>query len=96
VAAPPPLRSDEVLRVLKTLAPVTADRSVVLVGGQAVFYWASILGVVDDAATDELLASKDIDFEVDESVLSAVVGSLREGDATGAGYHLTHADAASD
>ena len=63
MAAPPPLRSDEVVRVLQRLAPVTADRSVILVGGQAVFYWSRILGLVGDQATEDLLVSKDIDFE---------------------------------
>ena len=63
MAAPPPLRWGEVLRVLQTLRPVTADPSVVLVGGQAVAYWARILGLVRDVVTDDLLASKDIDFE---------------------------------
>ena len=48
---------------MQTLAPVTADRSVVLVAGQAVAYWARILCLVDDQASDDLLASKDIDFE---------------------------------
>ncbi len=63
MAAPPPLRSHEVIRVLQMLGPVTADPSVVLVGGQAVAYWARILGLIRDPATDDLLASKDIDFE---------------------------------
>jgi hypothetical protein len=45
MAAPPPLRADEVLRVLRVLAPVTVDPSVVLVGGQAVEFWARFLGL---------------------------------------------------
>ena len=71
VAAAPPLDADEVLRVLRLLAPVTADPSVVLVGGQAVAYWARILGLIADEATDALLASKDIDFEGDADAARA-------------------------
>jgi hypothetical protein len=41
------------------------------VGGQAVAYWARILGLVRDAATDDLLASKDIDFEGDAEAARA-------------------------
>lgn len=63
MAAPPPLRADEVLRVLRVLAPVTADPSVVLVGGQAVEFWARFLGLDTAVSSAELLASKDIDFE---------------------------------
>jgi hypothetical protein len=63
MAAPPPLRADEVLRVLRVLAPVTADPSVVLVGGQAVEFWARFLGLDTADSSAELLASKDIDFE---------------------------------
>jgi hypothetical protein len=63
MAAPPPLRADEVLRVLRVLAPVTADPSVVLVGGQAVDFWARFLGLDTADSSAELLASKDIDFE---------------------------------
>jgi hypothetical protein len=45
------------------LAPVTADPSVVLVGGQAVEFWARFLGLDKADSSAELLASKDIDFE---------------------------------
>jgi hypothetical protein len=59
------------------LAPVTADPSVVLVGGQAIAYWAGILGLVRDAATDDLLASKDIDFEGGAEAASAAAELLQ-------------------
>jgi hypothetical protein len=44
-AAKPPLSADEVVRILRLLAPVIADRAVVLVGGQAVAFWARFLGI---------------------------------------------------
>lgn len=62
MAAPPPLRADEVLRILRVLAPVTADPSVVLIGGQAVEFWARFVGFETAESSPELLASKDIDF----------------------------------
>jgi hypothetical protein len=64
VAAKPPLALAEVERVLRALAPLSSDRSIVLVGGQAVAFWASVLesrGVPAPAA--DLLTSKDVDFE---------------------------------
>ncbi|MGH2880153.1 MAG: hypothetical protein ACRDK4_11185 [Solirubrobacteraceae bacterium] len=62
----PPLADAEVLRVLKVLEPLVDDRSVVLVGGQAVAFWTRFL----QARSSELaalapLGSKDIDFEGD-------------------------------
>jgi hypothetical protein len=54
----------EVERIFGVLGPVLADRSMVLVGGQAVFVWAQRLGLVEAAGSDAgWLASKDIDFE---------------------------------
>jgi hypothetical protein len=44
------------------LGPVTADPSVVLVGGQAVYFWARFLGLAVAESPEELLVSKDIDF----------------------------------
>jgi hypothetical protein len=63
-AAPPPMDEREVERIFGVLGPVLADRSMVLVGGQAVFVWAQRLGLVEAAGSDAgWLASKDIDFE---------------------------------
>ncbi|MHB8693816.1 MAG: hypothetical protein ACYDHH_21470 [Solirubrobacteraceae bacterium] len=42
---------------------MTADPSVVLVGGQAVFFWARFLGLVTAGSFEDRLVSKDIDFE---------------------------------
>ncbi len=54
----------ELERIFGVLGPVLADRSMVLVGGQAVFVWAQRLGLVEAAGSDAgWLASKDIDFE---------------------------------
>lgn len=64
MAAKPPLRHEEVKRVLRVLAPLTTDRRVVLVGGQAVALWMRFLaGRSEELAFAEPLASKDIDFE---------------------------------
>jgi len=63
VAAATPLSREEVDRVLVQLGPLTAGRSVVLVGGQAVAYWVRILGVADRMPGFLPLTSKDIDFE---------------------------------
>lgn len=62
-AAEPPLRDAEVARILSLLAPLASDRSIILVGGQAVSVWAQRLNVSDPLLSSELLASKDIDFE---------------------------------
>lgn len=61
MAAVTPLSNEEVERVLLLLGPLTADRSVVLVGGQAVAYWG-VLGVSDRMPALAPLTSKDIDF----------------------------------
>ena len=63
MAAATPLSNEEVDRVLLRLGPLTADRSVVLVGGQAVAYWTRILRVADRMPALAPLTSKDIDFE---------------------------------
>jgi hypothetical protein len=42
----------EVERIFGVLGPVLADRSIVLVGGQAVFVWAQRLGLVEAAGAD--------------------------------------------
>jgi hypothetical protein len=63
-AAKPPLSDAEVVRILRILAPLAADRAVVLVGGQAVSVWARRLGVeVGGGPVADTLASKDVDFE---------------------------------
>jgi hypothetical protein len=63
-AAKPPLSDAEVVRILRILAPLAADRAVILVGGQAVSVWARRLGVVvGGGSLADPLASKDVDFE---------------------------------
>jgi hypothetical protein len=64
VTAKPPLRDEEVRRILGLLEPLSADRSIVLVGGQAVVFWTRFLGErSSDVAAFTSLVSKDIDFE---------------------------------
>lgn len=64
MTAKPPLRAEEVARVLGLLEPLSEDRSIVLVGGQAVTFWTRFLGE-HSSEVDSLapMASKDIDFE---------------------------------
>jgi hypothetical protein len=58
----PPLRHEEVQRVLRLLQPLSDERRIVLVGGQAVAWWMHSL---QDSAPElgQPLSSKDIDFE---------------------------------
>lgn len=75
-AAKPPLSDGEVARVLGFLAPVSADRSIILVGGQAVSVWAQRLRIADRRPSSDLLASKDIDFEGSADAARAVAELL--------------------
>lgn len=64
MSAKPPLRHEEVQRILALLEPLSADRSVVLVGGQAVAFWTRFLQErSSEVAAFAPLTSKDIDFE---------------------------------
>lgn len=64
MTAKPPLRHEEVQRILGLLEPLSADRSIVLVGGQAVAFWTRFLGErSSEVAAFAPLTSKDIDFE---------------------------------
>lgn len=63
MAAKPPLAADEVRRILLWLAPLTADRAVALVGGQAIALWTTYLGVGEASPARDPLASRDIDLE---------------------------------
>jgi hypothetical protein len=62
--APPPLTESEVRQILLALEPLSADRRIVLVGGQAVAFWTRFLAARSSDPELRLpLASKDIDFE---------------------------------
>lgn len=64
VAEKPPLTYEEVRRVLHLLEPLLAERRIILVGGQAVAFWARYLAPQSLALTAAgALTSKDIDFE---------------------------------
>lgn len=64
MAGKPPLAHEEVQRVLRLLAPLSADRSIVLVGGQALAFWTHFLRTrSSEVSMLAPLASKDIDFE---------------------------------
>lgn len=43
MGAKPPLTQAEVLRILQALEPLAEDRSIVLIGGQAVMFWTMFL-----------------------------------------------------
>jgi hypothetical protein len=57
----PPLPRGELERVLSQLEPLVSERRVVLVGGQAVAFWAEYLSKPGLELT--VVATKDIDFE---------------------------------
>ena len=59
----PPLRPEEVRRILRDLKPLSEQRRIVLVGGQAVAFWAAFFESEGPAAEEKLFTSKDIDFE---------------------------------
>jgi hypothetical protein len=64
VAAKPPLRHEEVQRILGLLEPLIVERRIVLIGGQAVAFWTRFLQQrCTDLALADSLTSKDIDFE---------------------------------
>jgi hypothetical protein len=60
-AAAPPLRSEEVRRVISALAPLTRKTDIVLIGGQALAFWSARFA--DPSGEISVVASKDIDFE---------------------------------
>ena len=63
MAEKPPLAPEEVRRILRELAPLSEDRRIILVGGQAVAFWAVFFELTTPPAELELFTSKDIDFE---------------------------------
>ena len=62
MAEKPPLRPEEVRRILRDLRPLSEERRIILVGGQAVAFWAVFFEMAGDAE-EELFTSSDIDFE---------------------------------
>jgi hypothetical protein len=59
----PPLRPEEVRRILRDLSPLSEERRIVLIGGQAVAFWAAFFELEAPDAEEKLFTSKDIDFE---------------------------------
>jgi hypothetical protein len=59
--ATPPLRVEEVQRVLSLLAPLIQKTQIVLVGGQALAFWSARFAEPDGEI--RIVTSKDIDFE---------------------------------
>jgi hypothetical protein len=60
----PPLRAEEAQRIIALLRPLTEERRIILVGGQAVAFWLRYLAPrYAEVADAEPVASKDIDFE---------------------------------
>ena len=60
-AGAPPLRSEEVRRVITALAPLTRKTDIVLIGGQALAFWSARFA--EPSGEISVVASKDIDFE---------------------------------
>lgn len=63
MAEKPPLRPEEVRRILRELAPLSEERRIILVGGQGVAFWAAFFELSSPSAEQEVFTSKDIDFE---------------------------------
>jgi hypothetical protein len=63
MAEKPPLQPDEVRRILRELAPLSEDRRIILIGGQAVAFWAAFFRLAEPASEAALFTSRDIDFE---------------------------------
>jgi hypothetical protein len=82
----PPLRPDEVRRILRQLAPLSEERKIVLVGGQAVAFWAAFFAFERGDAEDKLFTSKDIDFE------GAARSARRAGELLGGTVRLAKID----
>jgi hypothetical protein len=59
----PPLPPEEVRRILRDLKPLSEQRHIILVGGQAVAFWAAFFELEKAAKEEKLFTSKDIDFE---------------------------------
>jgi hypothetical protein len=59
--AKPPLRAEEVQRILALLKPLSAEAQIVLVGGQALAFWSARFA--EPRGEISVVASKDIDFE---------------------------------
>lgn len=63
--------------MLGLLEPLARDRSIVLVGGQAVAFWSRFLrGTSNDPALAQPLTSKDIDFEGSSRAVRQAAGLL--------------------
>jgi hypothetical protein len=60
-AATPPLRGEEVRRVIGVLAPLIQKTEIVLVGGQALALWSARFA--EPSGEISVVSSKDIDFE---------------------------------
>ncbi len=83
--AKPPLPHEEVERILRTLEPLSVERRIVVVGGQAVAFWMRFLGPKTRVpALADPLTSKDIDFE-GSARAARQAGALLEGEARLAG-----------
>ena len=63
MAEKPPLHPNEVRRILRQLAPLSDDRRIILIGGQAVAFWAAFFRLAPPTVEPTLFTSSDIDFE---------------------------------
>jgi hypothetical protein len=77
----PPLPAEVLKTVLKQLADVAdGDVHIVLIGGQAVSIWASVLGH-EDLGRETALASRDIDFVGTKELVKQCAARLPQGEA---------------
>ena len=86
MAEKPPLRPDEVRRILRELAPLSGDRRIILIGGQAVAFWAALFRLEERASEAKLFTSADIDFE------GAAQSARRAGELLGGNVQVPEID----
>jgi hypothetical protein len=63
MAQKPPLSPSEVERILRELEPLSRERRIILIGGQAVAVWAAFFKLESGPSQANLFTSEDIDFE---------------------------------
>lgn len=86
MAEKPPLSREEVERVLARLEPLTAERRIILIGGQAVALWSAFFKLPEAEDDQRIYTSRDIDFE------GAARSARRAGDLLGGRVRIPEMD----
>lgn len=75
-ADPPPLGLDDVSELLDRIGDLGQEPDIVLVGGQALAFWASVIGDREPAARAAVNATADIDFQATGRYVALVADRL--------------------